>query len=97
MKFPYNEIISLLDERLELNLAESTNKDLVLQEIWDESFEEGLKQLKLEYGSSQGSEELRELIAEKLGVEKEQLVISNGSAFGIFYLCCVFAKWEMKL
>jgi len=97
MKFPYNEIISLLDERLELNLAESTNKDLVLQEIWDESFEEGLKKLKLEYGSSQGAEELRELIAGKLEVEKEQLVITNGSAFGIFLsmLCLCEAEDEV--
>ncbi|WP_296381458.1 hypothetical protein [Winogradskyella sp.] len=43
MKFPVNDIINLLDERLELNLAESTNKDLVLEEIWDESFSKGLK------------------------------------------------------
>ena len=84
MKFPYNEIISLLDERLELNLAESTNKDLVLKEIWDDAFNEGLKNLKLEYGTSQGAEELRELIARKLKIGKEQLVITNGSAFGIF-------------
>jgi hypothetical protein len=48
MKFPYNDIISLLDERLEMNLAESTNQDLVLKEIWDESFQAGLRELKLE-------------------------------------------------
>ena len=42
MKFPYNEIISLLDGKLELNLAESTNKVLVLEEIWDDTFSEGL-------------------------------------------------------
>lgn len=48
MKFPHNDIISLLDERLELNLAESTNRDLVLGEIWDEAFGAGLKGLTLE-------------------------------------------------
>lgn len=84
MKFPYNDIISLLDERLDLNIAESTNKDLVLEEIWDESFSRGLRDLKLEYGTSQGSEELRALIAKKLAVTKEKIIITNGSAFGIF-------------
>lgn len=84
MKFPSNEIISLLDERLELNLAESTNKDLILAEIWDQSFSEGLKELKLEYGTSQGSPKLRELVAKKLGVEKSNILITNGAAFGIF-------------
>lgn len=84
MKFPYNDIISLLDERLDLNLAESTNKDLILKEIWDESFDQGLKDLKLEYGTSQGTEALRGLVAKKLEVDKDEIVITNGSAFAIF-------------
>ncbi len=84
MKFPSNDIISLLDERLELNLAESTNKDLLLEEIWDESFSEGLKKLTLEYGTSQGNDELRELIGKKLQVDKNKIIITNGAAFGFF-------------
>ncbi len=84
MKFPFNNIINLLDDRLELNLAESTNKDLILEEIWDLSFNQGLKKLKLEYGTSQGNEELRELVSKKLEVEKKNIVITNGSAFGNF-------------
>ena len=84
MKFPYNDIVSLLDERLELNLAESTNKDLIVEEIWDKSFREGLKKLKLEYGTSQGNEELRELISKKLEVEKKNIVVTNGAIFGNF-------------
>ncbi len=84
MKFPSNDIISLLDERLELNLAESTNKDLTLEEIWDDAFSKRLKDLKLEYGTSQGSEELRNLVGKKLQVDKKNLIITNGAAFGIF-------------
>lgn len=84
MKFPSNNIISLLDARLEFNLAESTNKDLILQEIWDTPFCEGLQKLKLEYGTSQGNSQLREKVAKKLNVDKNQIVITNGSAFGIF-------------
>ncbi len=93
MKFPENDIISLLDERLELNLAESTNKDLVLAEIWDEAFSKGLKELKLEYGTSQGSEKLRELVGNKLQVDKNNIVITSGSAFGIFLsILCLCEK-----
>jgi len=84
MRFPENEIISLLDDRLEFNLAESTNKDLILKEIWTDDFKDGLQNLKLEYGTSQGSEQLREAIRNKLQVDKNQIVITNGSAFGIF-------------
>ncbi|WP_350291911.1 pyridoxal phosphate-dependent aminotransferase [uncultured Croceitalea sp.] len=84
MKFPINEIISLLDDRLALNLAESTNKDLILEEIWDESFKQGLKKLKLEYGTSQGDEKLRALVGKKLKVAKEHIVITNGAAFANF-------------
>lgn len=84
MKFPSNEIITLLDERLELNLAESTNKDLMLSEIWDADFSKDLKNLKLEYGTSQGNQKLREKIGEKLNVNKNHIVITNGAAFGIF-------------
>ncbi|MEL6945457.1 MAG: pyridoxal phosphate-dependent aminotransferase, partial [Bacteroidota bacterium] len=98
MKFPYNDIISLLDERLELNLAESTNKDLLIDEIWDRSFEQGLRDLKLEYGTSQGSVELRELIGEKLQVDKQHIVITNGSAFGIFLaILCLCEKGDEVL
>lgn len=92
MKFPYNDIISLLDERLEFNLAESTNKDLILEEIWDEDFCEGLKRLKLEYGTSQGNSGLRRKIAEKLDVPKNQIVITNGASYGIFLSMLCFCE-----
>ncbi|MEQ8715193.1 MAG: hypothetical protein RIC80_19385 [Cyclobacteriaceae bacterium] len=85
MKFPHNDIIKLLDDRLELNLAESANKDLVLEEIWDEAFHQGLKNLKLEYVSSQGSEELRALVGKKLDVPKEHIVITTAPILVTFY------------
>jgi len=84
MRFPKNEIISLLDERLEYNIAESTNKDLILKEVWDDEFAKGLQALKLEYGPSQGDERLRAVIGKKLGVHKDQILVTNGAAFGIF-------------
>ena len=95
MKFPLNDIINLLDDRLELNLAESTNKDLILEEIWDKSFNQGLKNLKLEYGTSQGNKELRELVSKKLEVEKKNIVITNGAIFGNFLsILCLCNKGD---
>ena len=84
MKFPANDIITLLDERLEFNLAESTNKDLILNEIWNDEFSKELKNLRLEYGTSKGNKKLRKKIGEKLNVDKNQIVITHGAAFGIF-------------
>jgi len=95
MKFPTNDIIDLLDDRLELNLAESTNKDLILEEIWDESFHQGLRKLTLEYGTSRGNEELRDLISKKLEVEKQHIVITNGAAFANFLaMLCLCDKGD---
>ena len=71
-------------DRLEYNLAESTNKDLLLNEIWDDIFCEGLKNLKLEYGTSIGDVRLRKKIGIKLSVDENQIIITNGAAFGIF-------------
>ncbi|MFK7810922.1 MAG: pyridoxal phosphate-dependent aminotransferase [Maribacter sp.] len=84
MKFPVNDIITLLDERLEFNLAESTNKDLILNEIWDDKFAQELQHLKLEYGTSKGNEKLRKKIGDKLAVNKDEIVITNGAVFAIF-------------
>jgi aspartate/methionine/tyrosine aminotransferase len=93
MKFPINDIINLLDNRLEFNLAESTNKDLLLEEIWDETFHQGLKNLKLEYGTSQGNEELRVIVGDKLGVDKEQIVITHGAVFAnLLSILCLCDK-----
>lgn len=95
MKFPANDIITLLDKRLEFNLAESTNKDLILGEIWDDKFLEELKNLKLEYGTSLGNKKLREKIGQKLNVDKNQIVITNGAVFGIFLsILCLCEKGQ---
>ena len=84
MKFPVNDIVSLLDEKLEFNLAESTNKDLVLREIWDDAFSKELKNLTLEYGTSKGNINLRQKIGKKLNVDTEEIIVTNGAVFGIF-------------
>ena len=52
-RFPYNEIISLLDVNRPFNLAESTSQDLTVGEVIELVGFEALRDLKLGYGSCQ--------------------------------------------
>jgi aspartate/methionine/tyrosine aminotransferase len=84
-KFLYNSIISLLDQNLTFNLAESTSVDLKFGDLLDDELISDLKQIKLGYGTSKGSKELRKLIAAKLDVSEESVLITNGTSSAIFY------------
>ncbi|WP_398491507.1 pyridoxal phosphate-dependent aminotransferase [Variovorax sp.] len=85
-RFPYNEIISLLDVNRPFNLAESTSQDLTVGDVLDMAGLETLRGLKLGYGRSAGSVELREEIAKACGVPAEQIVTTQGTALGLFLL-----------
>jgi aspartate/methionine/tyrosine aminotransferase len=85
-RFPYNEIISLLDVNRPFNLAESTSQDLTVGDVLDFAGLETLRDLKLGYGKSAGSFELREEIARSCGVPAEQVVTTQGTALGLFLL-----------
>ncbi|MBN3763544.1 pyridoxal phosphate-dependent aminotransferase [Burkholderia sp. Ac-20365] len=85
-RFPYNEIISLLDVNRPFNLAESTSQDLTVGEVLDMAGLESIRDLKLGYGKSVGAEALREAIAETCGVSAGQIVTTQGTALGLFLL-----------
>jgi len=85
-RFPYNEIISLLDVNRPFNLAESTSQDLTVGEVLDLAGLETLRGLKLGYGRSAGAVELREEIAKACKVPAEQVVTTQGTALGLFLL-----------
>ena len=85
-RFPYNEIISLLEVNRHFNLAESTSQDLTLGELLDLVGLEQIRSLKLGYGTSAGSLELREAIAEMCNVPAEQIITTQGAALGLFLL-----------
>jgi len=90
-RFPYNEIISLLDVNRPFNLAESTSQDLTVGDVLDLAGLETLRGLKLGYGRSAGSAELREEIAKACKVPAEQVITTQGTALGLFLLafeCC---------
>lgn len=85
-RFPYNGIISLLDVNRPFNLAESTSQDLTVGDVLDLAGLETLRGLKLGYGRSAGSAELREEIAKACQVPAEQVITTQGTALGLFLL-----------
>ncbi|WP_428306489.1 pyridoxal phosphate-dependent aminotransferase [Lacipirellula sp.] len=85
-RFPYNEIISLLDVNRPFNLAESTSQDLTVGELLDLADLESIRGLTLGYGKSAGGLELREAIADACKVSSEQVITTQGVALGLFLL-----------
>lgn len=83
-RFPKNEIISLLDVHRRHNLAESTSSDLILHELVDQSDLESLLALRLGYGTSKGNLTLRKLIADRVGVNPDNVLITQGAALSLF-------------
>ncbi len=85
-RFPYNDIISLLDVNRPFNLAESTSQDLTVGDVLDLAGLDAVRSLKLGYGRSAGSQELREVIGQVCGVPAEHVVTTVGTALGLFLL-----------
>ncbi|MCA3935269.1 pyridoxal phosphate-dependent aminotransferase, partial [Burkholderia sp.] len=85
-RFPYNEIISLLDVNRTFNLAESTSQDLTVGELLDLAGVEAVRHLKLGYSQSAGAAVLRDAIADTCDVPAGQIVTTQGTALGLFLL-----------
>lgn len=85
-RFPYNEIITLLDVNRPHNLAESTSQDLTVGEVLDIVGLDHIRDLKLGYGQSAGALDLREAIADACKVSAEHIITTQGTALGIFLL-----------
>ncbi|MGJ7555212.1 pyridoxal phosphate-dependent aminotransferase [Variovorax sp. RB3P1] len=85
-RFPYNEIISLLDVNRPFNLAESTSQDLTLGELLALPGLENIRDLKLGYGTSAGLLALRQAIADACKVPAEYVLTTQGTALGLFLL-----------
>ena len=92
IKFPHNEIISLLDENLRFNLAESTAQDLTVGDILTDEVLERLRHLRLGYGSSQGNSELRRELAKHLEFPPEDVLLTNGAVAAIFLTVFVLCQ-----
>ncbi|MBI2717236.1 MAG: pyridoxal phosphate-dependent aminotransferase [Rhizobiales bacterium] len=86
-RFPYNEIITLLDVNRRYNLAESTAQDLTFGEILGMAGgASAISDLKIGYGSSAGLLRLRKEIASMSGVAPEDVLTTQGTSLGLFLL-----------
>ncbi len=83
-RFQPNDIMSLTEETPDFDLAESVGPDLVLSELaalQESSFGDSLK---LQYGTAQGSPDLRQAIAAANGVDADDVVITVGGMHALF-------------
>jgi aspartate/methionine/tyrosine aminotransferase len=92
-RFPPNDIITLLDVNRRFNLAESTAQDLTFGELLGlAGGPAAVSGLKLGYGSSAGLLRLRQVIAEQTGVTADEVVVTQGTALGLFLLAFELAR-----
>jgi DNA-binding transcriptional MocR family regulator len=96
-RFPKNNIITLLDVNRQYNLVESTARDLTFGELLDlAGGSSAISGLKLGYGTSAGLLRLREAIAGQTGVTSDEVVVTQGTALGLFLLASNSAAQETR-
>jgi len=85
-RFQANDIISLTEEKVRYDLAESVGPDLALTEVMSAEDYQSLQDLKLEYGTAAGAVQLRTAIAEQHDVHADDVVVTVGGMHAIFLL-----------
>ena len=85
-RFPKNEIISLLDVNRRLNLAESTSQDFHFGELLDLVGYDRVKDIRLGYGSAQGTKSLCDEVASMYGITSDCIVSTQGTALALYLL-----------
>ncbi|MFI5081174.1 MAG: hypothetical protein ACHQCE_08880, partial [Streptosporangiales bacterium] len=80
-QFPASPITELIDGSPQFNLGESYAPHLSVADLLDPAEVAGLS---LGYGTSAGDEELRALIAARLGVPEGQVLLTAGASAALF-------------
>jgi aspartate/methionine/tyrosine aminotransferase len=89
-RFPASPITSVIDQTPLYNLAESTCRDLTLEELLGRDGAAALGKLPIGYGTSAGDPELRRLVAASVGAPEDQVLITAGAAAALFLLGLTF-------
>jgi aspartate/methionine/tyrosine aminotransferase len=89
-RFPASPITALVDETPLYDLGESYCRELTLGELLSADELAGLSQVPLGYGSSAGAPELRQLIADRCGVARDEVLLTTGAASSLFLLGLLF-------
>jgi len=89
MRFPPNDIISLVGEAPRFDLAESVGPNLRLAELIGPADTPGLGDMPLNYGTAQGDPWLRRAIAGMYETDPENVVVTIGAMHALFLLAFV--------
>jgi aspartate/methionine/tyrosine aminotransferase len=104
-QFPASPITALIDEKPRYNLGESVGPDLTVADLLDPAMLgpatalslADLAGVKLEYGTSAGSPELRALVAGRLGITDGQVLITTGAAAALFLIALLAGDGEILI
>jgi aspartate/methionine/tyrosine aminotransferase len=85
-QFPASPITTLIDQSPLYGLGESTGPDLTVTDLLGSEGLAALASVNLSYGTSAGDPALRALVAARLGVLADQVLITAGAAAALFTL-----------
>jgi len=86
MRFPKNDIISLVGEAPRYDLGESIGPDILLAELLDASGQASLSEMPLGYATAAGDPRLRKAIADAHGVNSNDVVVTVGGMHALFLI-----------
>src|SRR5690242_12324563 len=93
-QFPASPITALIDESPDVNLSESIGPDLAVADILGPDGLADLARVSLGYGTSAGHADLRALVAGRLGVPSEQVLLTSGAAGALFLVALLHSDSE---
>ena len=96
-RFPASPITALVDETPHYDLGESYCRELTLGELLSADELGALSQVPLGYGSSAGAPELRQLIADRSGVTRDEVLLTTGGASSLFLLGLLFGDADSEI
>lgn len=88
-RFPTSEMISLVSQTPLFDLAESVGPNLSIAELFSNGDLSELADLELGYGTAQGSEQLRDLIAHQQSVSSDDIVTTTGGMHALFLMSTI--------
>lgn len=86
MRFPKNDIISLVGEAPRYDLGESIGPDIRLAELLDASGQASLGEMPLGYATAAGDPRLRKAIADAHAVNSNDVVVTVGGMHALFLI-----------
>lgn len=91
MRFPKNDIFSLIGETPRYDLGESAGPDLHLSDLLA-SGQPGLGEMALSYGTPEGDPRLRQAIADSHRVGPDDVVVTVGGMHALFLVAAILCE-----